>query len=155
MKFVPRMLSISWISILKWVGIFPYAQHARKLVTCWVSMRKNRLLVGWACAEIGYLLAVLAQTLIICWLSMRENWLLVGWSCAKIGFSLGRPLSHGSAPCLPSSPWPCPHGSPPCPSSSVHCLLSPFCGSIPLFVSFAPLFPVLCSSISCPLSFVL
>ncbi len=212
MKLLPRMLSISWMSILKWVGIFPYAQHARKLVTCWLSMRKNRLLVGWACVKIGDLLAELAQKLITCWLSTRENWenwLLVGWACTKIDYLLAeharklvtrslsmrenwenwllvgwpftkisyslaeqarklatrlvlRPLSHGSAPCLPSSPGPCPYGSPPCPLSfvlrplyTVYCPLSValFHYSCHLLLCFPSSIPP--SLVLCPLSFIL
>ncbi len=41
MKFVPRMLSIFSMMVLKWVAISPYAEHARKLVTHWLSMREN------------------------------------------------------------------------------------------------------------------
>jgi hypothetical protein len=53
------------------------------------------------------------------------------------------PLSHSSVPCLPTSV--------PCRSTVP---VSPFLWlySMPLGLSFAPLFPVLCSSISCPLS---
>ncbi len=64
MKYVPPMLSIHWMGILKWVVIFPYAEHAWKLVTRWLSMRENWLLEGWACAK---------------------NGLLYGWAYAKIG----------------------------------------------------------------------
>jgi hypothetical protein len=41
MKFVPRMLSI-FSMILKW-AISPYAEHARKLFTRWLSMREPAL----------------------------------------------------------------------------------------------------------------
>jgi hypothetical protein len=34
------------MSIWKWVGISPYAEHARKLVTPWLSMHKNWLLAS-------------------------------------------------------------------------------------------------------------
>ncbi len=40
---------------------YSLTEHARKLVTCWLSK--------WACAKNGYLL-----------LSMRENWLLGSWA---------------------------------------------------------------------------
>jgi hypothetical protein len=54
MKFVQQMLSIFWMMFLKRVVISSNAEHARKLVTRWLSMRGNWLLAGWACAEIGY-----------------------------------------------------------------------------------------------------
>ena len=57
LKFVLRMLSIFSMMILIWVVIFPYAEHAQKLVTRGLSMRENWLLVGCACAKIGYSLA--------------------------------------------------------------------------------------------------
>ncbi len=70
------------------------------------------------------------------------------------------PLPHGSAPCLPFS-VPCLTWSVPClPSSFLHpltpinCPSVPLCGSIPLFLSFAQLFPVLCSFIFRHLSLV-
>ncbi len=64
---------IFWMMILKWVVISSYAEHAWKLVTRWLSMRGNWLLVSWACAKIGY------GTL---WISTRGNWLLLGWAYA-------------------------------------------------------------------------
>ncbi len=73
MKFVPRMLSIIWMLILKWVGISPYAEHTRKLVTRWLSTSGNWLLIGWAYAEIGYSLAEHTQNLVTRWLSIRET----------------------------------------------------------------------------------
>jgi hypothetical protein len=42
---------------------YSLAEHARKLVTRWLSMRENRLLVCWACAKIGYSLAEHMQKL--------------------------------------------------------------------------------------------
>ncbi len=57
----------------KWVLISPYAEHVRKLVTWWLSMRKNRLLVNWGCMKIGYSLAEHVQKFVTRWLSMREN----------------------------------------------------------------------------------
>ncbi len=43
------------------------------LISCWPSMRKNWLLVSWACAKLhGYSLAEHAQKLVTCWLSIRE-----------------------------------------------------------------------------------
>jgi hypothetical protein len=67
------------------------------------------------------------------------------------------PQSYASVPCIPSSipvsrlcslsPVLC---SLPINCSSVHFLWL----SIPLFLSYAPLFSILCSSISCPLSIV-
>ncbi len=57
MKFVPRMLSLFWMMVLKWVVITPHADHVRKLATRLLSMRKNGLLVGRACMKIGYSLA--------------------------------------------------------------------------------------------------
>ncbi len=64
---VLRMLRIFSMMILKWVVISPYTEHTR-----------NWLLVGWACAKIGYSLAE----------QMHENWLLASWACAVIGYSL-------------------------------------------------------------------
>ncbi len=52
MKFVPRMLSILFMIILKWVVISPYAEHAQKLITRWLSMRENWLLASWAYEKI-------------------------------------------------------------------------------------------------------
>jgi hypothetical protein len=57
------------------------AEHARKLVTRWLSMHENWLFVGCACTNLDYLLAEHARKLVTRWLSMRENWenwLLVG-----------------------------------------------------------------------------
>ncbi len=59
---------------------FPYAEHAWKLVTRWLSMRENWLLEGWACAKIGYSKAEHARKLVTRWLSIRKNWLFVGWA---------------------------------------------------------------------------
>ncbi len=64
------------------------AEHARKLVTHWLSIRENWLLFGWGCTKIGYSLAEHARKLVTRWLSMHTNWLLIGWACAKIGYSL-------------------------------------------------------------------
>jgi hypothetical protein len=58
---------------LKWVVISPYAEHAQKVVTRWLSMRKKWLLVGLACMKIGYSLAEHAQKLVSRWLSICEN----------------------------------------------------------------------------------
>jgi hypothetical protein len=68
MKFVLRMSSIFWMMLFKWVVISPFCwactkigyslvEQAWKLVTRWLSMRENCLLVGWAWAKIGYSLA--------------------------------------------------------------------------------------------------
>ncbi len=54
MKFVPRMLSIFWMMILKWVVSSPYAEHACQLITLWPWACTKKLLVGWACVKIGY-----------------------------------------------------------------------------------------------------
>jgi hypothetical protein len=179
-------------------------------------MRKNWLLVDWACAEICYSLAeharesfrhitcvsefflsshvthasahllwspsnVLCPPLSrLCTLSPILSPLL--FCLCSLSPILG-PLSHISVPCLPSAVpvlrlcslypvlYPLSCGSAPCLLSSVPCLtwpvpflpfsflrplsavpVSPICGSISLFLSFAPLVPVLCSSDSCPLS---
>jgi hypothetical protein len=56
-------------------------------------------------------------------------------------------LSHGICPLFPLllSPSPNLYQLSQCPL---------YCGSFPLFLSFVPLFTVLCSSVSCPLPFV-
>ncbi len=66
---------------------FSLAEHAQKLVSFWLSMCGNWLLVGWACTKMGYSLAEHARKLVTRWLSMRKNWFLVGWACAEIGYS--------------------------------------------------------------------
>jgi hypothetical protein len=45
MKFFTGILSIFSMMILEWVVISLYAEHAQKLVTCWLSMREIWLLV--------------------------------------------------------------------------------------------------------------
>jgi len=75
MKWFPLLLSQRWISFrvlfifndgFKMGCNFP-------LISCWPSMRKNWLLVSWACAKLhGYSLAEHAQKLVTCWLSIRE-----------------------------------------------------------------------------------
>jgi hypothetical protein len=129
MKFVPRVLSIFWMSILKWVGISLYAEHARKLFTHWLSM----------CTKF-----------FTCWLSMHENWLLIGWACAKIGYMLAEHtqksfwctmcifLSYPLSP-IPLSPSPVPvpvlcplsHVFVLCRPSDVPCLMALFLVSRP------------------------
>ncbi len=83
-----------------------------------LSMRENRLLVGWACAKVGYSLAEYARKLITRRLSMRENWLLVSRAYAKIGYSLAEHTqnSFGRTVCfsefflsrIPCHPFLCP-----------------------------------------------
>jgi hypothetical protein len=119
MKFIPGMLSIFWMMFLKWVVISSYAEHAWKLVTRWLSMRGNWLLVGWASAEIGY-----------SWLSIRRYSFYWYWT---MSFPCLNPLSlsHVSVHCFPST---------------VPCLTSLFLVSHPLFpVSLlCSLFPAFC-----------
>ncbi len=107
-------------------------------------MRGNWLLLGWACAEIGYFLAEHTRKLVTRWLSIRGNsFLLV--------------LNHVFSPFIPS---PVPFSrllsnilcllsqvSVPCLLSSVPCLTSLFHVSRPLFpVSrLRSLSPILCS----------
>ncbi len=80
-------LLIGWA----WAKIgYSLAEHARKLVTRWLSMRENWLLIGWACMKIGYSLADHMQKLVTRWLIKRENWLIIGWAWAKIGYSLAK-----------------------------------------------------------------
>jgi hypothetical protein len=57
---------------------FLLVEHARKLVSCWLSMRENWLLVSCACAKIGFFLAEHVRKLVTRWLSMHKNGLLVG-----------------------------------------------------------------------------
>ncbi len=131
-------------------------EHPQKLVTRWLSMRKNWLLVGWAYTKIGYSLAEQAQILVSRWLSMRKT----GYSLAEhtrksfrsttyifrvILFSMSsfppspspipvyRPISHASRLCHVSV---CPLSYvsvPNCLLSSVPCLTSLFLVSRPLY----------------------
>jgi hypothetical protein len=59
--------------VLKRVMVSPYSEYARKLVTRWLSMRQNWLLVGWACMKIGYSLAEHARKLVTRQASIRKN----------------------------------------------------------------------------------
>jgi hypothetical protein len=75
-------------------------------------------------------------------------------------FLVSCPLSQVSVPCL-SAFVSCLTGFVPCfpysslrPLTPINCQCPLFCGSIPLFLSFVPLFTVLCSSVSCPLPLV-
>ncbi len=151
MKFVPRMIGIFWMRFLKWVVISPpYAEHAQKLVTHWLGMRGNWLLVGWACAQIGYSLAehtqksfwrTLSQYMSF-WVSICIVPCFSNFTRSSVTFSRSLtnvlcPRSHVSVPCLPSSG--------PCLLSSVPCLTS-------LFLISPPLFPV---SLLCSLSPIL
>jgi len=45
-KFVSRMISLFCKIVLKLVAIFPSTEHVQKLVTRWLRMRENWLLVG-------------------------------------------------------------------------------------------------------------
>ncbi len=72
-KFVPCMLSIFWMMILKLVVISRYSEHERKMITRWLSMHENWLLAGSACAKISYSLAEHARKLVTRWLSLHEN----------------------------------------------------------------------------------
>ncbi len=89
MKFVPRMLSIFWMMILKWVVISHYAEHARKLITRWLSM-----------CEIGCSLAENARKLVTRWLSLHENHF--GAPCAFSEFFLSSSCHPFLCPLLPS-----------------------------------------------------
>jgi hypothetical protein len=62
--------------------------------------------------------------------------------CPQSLFLVSRPLSLVSRLCS-LSPVLC--------TLPINCPSVPFCGYIPPFLSLAPLFPVLCSSLSCPL----
>jgi hypothetical protein len=141
MKFVQRMLSIFWMMFLKWVVISSYAEHARKLVTRWLSMHGNWLLVGWAWAGIGYSLAGHKRKLVTRWLSIRGNSFLLVLNHVFTLSSI--PLSPFPVPCLLSQvsiPIPCSlsHVSVPFLPSSVPCLTS-------LFLVSRPLSPILMS----------
>jgi hypothetical protein len=145
MKFVPGMFSIFWIMFLKWEVISPYAEHARKLVTCRLSMHGNWLLIGWACAEIGYSLAEHTRKLVTRWLSICGKFVFIGSEpcfspviCSPVPFS--RPLSN--ILCLVSQV------SVLCLPSSVSCLTSLFLVSRPLF-PVSRLCPCLQSSVPC------
>ena len=127
----------------------------------------NRLLVGWAYAEIGYSLAEHTRKSVTRLLSIRGNCLLVGWAYAEINFvhtQLSRSLIRvfiRTVPCflpIPLSPFsrPLPNvlcslfhvsvpyltSSVPCLSSSIPCLLS----SVPCRTWSAPFHP---SSVTC------
>ncbi len=169
---VTHLLSIFWMMFLEMGSDFSLCWVS---VACWLSMSKNWLLVGWACAKIGYSLAEHAQNLVTCWLSMRENWLLVSWACAKIGYSFAEHalksfvhhlhfLSFSSLPL--SHPFPCPlllflsnvfcplsHVFVLCLPSYVPCLMAVLLVSCPLspVSRLCSLSPVLCIlSINCP-----
>ncbi len=120
-----------------------YGQHilndvfemGSNFLLCWA-------LIGWACVEIGYLLAKHARKLVTLWLSLYGNWLLVGWAYAEIRFywywTMFFPLSPFPVPCLTShvSCLKClflvSHSLFP---ASVPCLTSLFLVSHPLFLS--------------------
>jgi hypothetical protein len=131
------------------------AEHAWKLVTRWLSMRRNWLLFGWASAEIGYSLAEHTRKFVFIGIepcfspvirspvirspvpftrpSSNVLWLLSVCSLSPILYS----LSQVSVPCFPST---------------VPCLTSLFLVSHPLFhVSLlCSLFPALCLPPSVP-----
>jgi hypothetical protein len=142
------------MTVLKWVVISTYAEHVRKLVTQWLSMRENLLLVNWACVKISYSLAVqCAYCLTSLFLASRPM-SSVSRLCS-LPPALNT-LSHVSVSCLLSSE-PCLTWSVPCLQSSFIRPLSLVChfwSSIPQFLSFFLLFPVLFSSVSSPLSLV-
>jgi hypothetical protein len=100
MKCIPRMLSLFWMMVLKWVVITPYADHVRKLVIRLLSMRKNGLLVGRACMKIGYSLAQHPKKLVNHLMSIRKKSICT--TCIYRVFPLF-PLSP-----LPLSPSPLP-----------------------------------------------
>ncbi len=106
-----------------------------------LSKRKNWLLVGLACVEIGYSLAEHTRKLVTLWLSIGRNWLLVGWAYAEIHFywywTMFFTLSPFPVPCL-TSYVSCLPSSVPCLPSSVPCLTS-------LFLVSRPLYPILMS----------
>jgi hypothetical protein len=163
MKAFPSMVCMRWNTFRVcsayfdwwfWNGLwFPlmpsYAEHAQKLVTRWLSMRGNWLLVGWACTKIGYLLAEQSRK------SLRRTTCIskffLSSSCHPF-FSLLLPslsnflcpLSHVFVLCLPSyvpcltslslSPILCPlsHVSVPCLPSNVPSFKFLFLESQPL-----------------------
>ncbi len=164
--------------VLKWGAISPYTEHAQYSLT---EQSKTWLLVGWACAKIGKLLAEHVQKLVTCGLTILKN--LSDTPHAFSDFFLSSPVSRPMSPlmslflvCRPLSSvsrlcslssilYTLSHMI--CPLSHLHLSLSPnpyqmsqfplFCGSIPLFISFVTLFPVLCSRslVLCLMSFVL
>ncbi len=158
MRYVPRMLSIFWMMFLKWVVISSHAEHARKLVTHWLSTRGNWSLIGWACTEIGYSLTEHTQKLVtLAYVEISFYWY---WT---MFFPLSSvPLSPFPVPCSMSpvsrvcslSPILCSlsHVSVPCFPSTVPCITSLFLVSHPLFLVLLlySLFPALCLSSSVP-----
>ncbi len=136
MRYVPRMLSIFWMMFLKWVVISSYDEHVRKLITRWLSMRGNWLLIGWACTEIGYSLTEHTRKLVTRWLSIHRNLFYWYWTMFfPLSSVLPSPfpilvlclLFQVSVPCIPSS---------------VPCLTSLFLVSHPLFPVLSSLFLV-------------
>ncbi len=145
------------------------AENAQYLVTCWLSMHKNWLLTSWVYAKIisAHHMPILSFPSLI---PIIQSYVPFSHLCLTSFVPSVTSLYFVShyVPflCLcPLSPVLCPlsHGSALSPAlssrlsslSSILCILStvpdsPFCGSVPLFLSFAPLFPVLCH-----LSFIL
>ncbi len=72
-----RMLSQRWNSFHVCSAYFKWWFWNRLWFPLMLSMRENWLLIGWACARIGYSMAEHAQ-----------KWLVVGWACARIGYSM-------------------------------------------------------------------
>ena len=96
---------------------YSLAEHTRKSVTRWLSIRGNCLLVGWAYAEINFVHTQLSRSLIRVFIRTVQCFLPIPLS------PFSRPLPNGlcslfhvSVPYLTSSV--------PCLSSSVPCLLS-------------------------------
>ncbi len=176
MKYVPRMLSqqLNFSAYaqhilnvyFEMVVISLYAEHAHKLVTLRLSMRKNWLIVGWACKKIGYSLA--EYTLKSFCRTHTFSEFFFASPChpficpllPSLSYVLF-PLSHVSALYLPSlslslvlclrslSPNFCPCFTA-CSLSPVLCTLSITCPSVPFLWLYFPV-PVLCSSVSRPL----
>ncbi len=184
MKFVLRMLSLFWMMVLKLVVISTYVEHVEKLVTRWLSMPKNWLLVCRTCRKISYLLAEHTWKLVTRQLSICEN----HFNTLRLrfhSFSFAPPIPPFLCPLLPSLsmsyvpvsvlclvfcpmslssisvPVLCPlsHVSVPCLPSTVPSLTSLILVSHPLspVSRLCSLPPILCtlSHVICPLSPIL
>ncbi len=123
MKWFPLLLSQRWISVR---GLFIFNDGFKMgcnfpLISCWPSMRKNWLLVSWACAKIGYSLAEHAQKLV------------AGLAYAK-SFRCNKTFPEFPVFCSPCSLFLCPLLPSPvsCLPSYVPCLTFPWFASRPL-----------------------
>ncbi len=172
------------LMILKWVVISSYAEHARKLVTRWLSMRENWLLFDWYahklvtsklytwennfCAQRAFsefFLSSSCHPFLCPLLPSLSNFLCPLFFCS-LSPSLG-PLSYVSVPCLLSY-VPCLMAlllvfrplsplSRLCSLSPDLCTLSINCPSVPFFVALFhwSCLLLLCFSSSVPPSLVL